>query len=253
MALALVAPRSATNPPPVNGGGTASASLDRDAIASPKLLPFPQRSAVPPREGALGTEQLSDEDLVRAARSEPERAAELLDALFRRYQKKVAAWCVRVSGRREEAADLAQEVFLRVHERLDQFRFESGFGTWLYLVTRSVAINRSISNRRRDTESIDEEGFLEPVDPAPGVEETLARDLDLSALRAAVASQLEPLEARVLHLHFVDELPLAAIDRLLGLENRSGSKAYIVSAKRKLRRHFGSVAEPGKGSEEARS
>lgn len=180
----------------------------------------------------------SDEDLIRGARQEPSRAGLYLDTLFRRYQTRVAGWCLRVSGRREEAADLAQEVFLRVHERLESFRFESAFSTWLYLVTRSVAINRSISNRRRDADSIDEEGFLEPADSALPVDEAAARAELEAMLRSAVASELEALEARVLYLHYVDALTLPAIDRLLGLTNKSGAKAYLVSAKRKLKRHF---------------
>jgi len=180
----------------------------------------------------------SDEEIVRAARQEPERAAGHLDVLFRRYQTRVTAWCLRTSGRREEAADCAQEVFVRVYERLETFRFESSFATWLYLVTRSVAINRSISNRRRDAESIDDEHFLEPAAPGPSVEEAVGHELLAQQLRAAIAADLEPLEARILHLHFVDELTLAAIDRLLQLDNKSGARAYLVSAKRKLQRSF---------------
>jgi len=180
----------------------------------------------------------SDEELVRAARQDPERAASLLDVLFRRYQTRVAAWCLRTGGRREEAADLAQEVFVRVYERLETFRFESSFATWLYLVTRSVAINRSISNRRRDAESIDDEHFLEPAALGPSVEEAVGHELLVQRLRAAIAADLEPLEAKILHLHFVDELTLTAIDELLQLENKSGARAYLVSAKRKLQRSF---------------
>lgn len=183
----------------------------------------------------------SDEEIVRAARAaqqDPDLAARHLDVLFRRYQTRVAAWCLRTNGRREEAADLAQEVFVRVYERLDTFRFESSFATWLYLVTRSVAINRSISNRRRDAESIDDEHFLAPAAPGPSVEEQVGRELLVRQLRTAIAADLEPLEARILHLHFVDELTLAAIDQLLGLQNKSGARAYLVSAKRKLQRSF---------------
>ena len=183
----------------------------------------------------------SDEEIVRAARAaeqDPDLAARHLDVLFRRYQTRVAAWCLRTNGRREEAADLAQEVFVRVYERLDTFRFESSFATWLYLVTRSVAINRSISNRRRDADSIDDEHFLEPAAPGSSVEEQVGRDLLVRQLRTAIAADLEPLEARILHLHFVDELTLAAIDHLLGLQNKSGARAYLVSAKRKLQRSF---------------
>jgi RNA polymerase sigma-70 factor (ECF subfamily) len=207
----------------------------------------------------------SDEEIVRearAARQDPELAARHLDMLFRRYQTRVAAWCLRISGRREEAADLAQEVFVRVYERLDTFRFESSFATWLYLVTRSVTINRSISNRRRDADSIDEEGFLEPAAPGPSVEEEVGQALLVGQLRAAIASDLEPLEARILHLHFVDGLTLAAIDQLLELGNKSGARAYLVAAKRKLQRSFkasaaganafGAIRPPSSASEAAR-
>lgn len=220
--------------------------------ADARILAFGDRGDRAARVPAVNVDGRSDEELVRAALREADRATDYLDPLFRRYQTRVATWCLRVCGRREEAADLAQEVFLRVHERLAQFRFESSFATWLYLVTRTVAINRSISNRRRDAESIDEEGFLEPADPRPGVDEEVHRRRLTAALQEAIASELDPLEARVLHLHFREELPLAAIDRLLGLENRSGAKAYIVSAKRKLKRHFadsgGEPRESGRAS-----
>ena len=150
------------------------------------------------------------------------------------------------SGRREEAADLAQEVFVRVYERLETFRFESSFATWLYLVTRSVTINRSIANRRRDAESIDDENFLEPAAPGPSVEESVGQALLVQQLRQAIAADLEPLEAQILHLHFVDGLTLATIDQMLELGNKSGARAYLVSAKRKLQRSF-SASIPKRG------
>ena len=187
------------------------------------------------------TEGRSDEELVRAAlaaQDDRALAARHLDVLSRRYQTRVAAWCLRISGRREEAADLAQEVFVRVYERLETFRFESSFATWLYLVTRSVTINRSIANRRRDTDSIDDENFLEPAAPGPSVEESVGQAMLEQQLRLAIATDLEPLEAQILHLHFVDGLTLAAIDQMLELGNKSGARAYLVSAKRKLQRSF---------------
>lgn len=252
--ISASAPARRSTPPPSGAGvwdaRARSARLDRSSGTSAARGVVIDRFRTRFTTGGTGAEggsleSWSDEELVRAARSEPGRAAEALDHLFRRHQRAVAAWCLRHSGRREEAADLAQEVFLRVHERLGQFRFESSFSTWLYLVTRSVVINRSIANRRRDASSIDDERFPEPVDPSPSVVEELDRAGRLEALRAAVAVALEPLEAKVLHLHFVDEMPLAAIDGLLGLENKSGSKAYIVSAKRKLARHFAASPRDG--------
>jgi RNA polymerase sigma-70 factor, ECF subfamily len=182
---------------------------------------------------------LSDEELVeraRAAASAVDRES-ALGALYQRFHPRVAAWCLRFCGDREEAADLAQEVFLRVQERLGSFRGESRFSTWLYTVARRVAINRGESMARRRAEALD--SVPEPVDPTLGAETDLAREQVLAALRDAMSRDLEPLEARVLYLHYGEGMTLPAITDLLALENRSGAKAYIVNGRRKLERRFG--------------
>lgn len=187
----------------------------------------------------MAIDELEDEELVRRALAAGRGADEAcLDQLFARHRARVAGWCLRICGEREEAADLVQEVFLRVFERLASFRFESRFSTWLYLVTRSVAINRGIAERRRRGLSLDDEQVPEPAADETPVDERLAVEQRGSQLRTAIAETLDPTEARVLYLHYVDGLTLPGIDRLLGLTNKSGSKAYIVSAKRKLRRRF---------------
>ena len=179
-------------------------------------------------------EHLNDEELVEKARTEPALASECLGVLYRRFYPKVAYWCLRVCGSREEAADLAQEVFLRVHSRLGSFRGESRFSTWLYQVTRSVAINRGESSRRRTAPLTDLKGAPEIADPLPDAQDVLARAEAAGELRAAM-EELEPLEAKVLYLHFASGLTLPRITEMLGLENRTAAKAFIVSATRKLR------------------
>ena len=71
---------------------------------------------------------------------------------------------------------------------------------------------------------------LEPVS------QTLERDESARTLRQLIQDALDETEAKVMTLHYVDELPLDSITRLLGLENASGAKAYVVSARRKLQR-----------------
>lgn len=187
----------------------------------------------------MNLDRLTDEELIERARRETADSEGCLAVLYRRYYPKVAGWCLRISGDRQEAADLAQEVFLRVHERLGSFRGESRFSTWLYTVTRRVAINRGTAARRRQMDPLDEEGAPEPVEPSPGADEMAEKGQIQAALREAMERDLEPLEARVLYLHYVDGVPLAAITSMLNLENKSGAKAYIVSGGRKLKRRFG--------------
>jgi RNA polymerase sigma-70 factor, ECF subfamily len=187
----------------------------------------------------MDLDRLTDEELIERSRRTPADADACLSALYRRYQAKVAAWCLRICNDREEAADVAQEVFLRVHERLGAFRGDSRFSTWLYTVTRSVAINRGMAEKRRRAEALDDEGVPEPVEPSPGADDEMERGEILTAFREAMERDLTPVEAKVLYLHFVDGMPLAAITDLLGLENKSGAKASIVSGGRKLKRRFG--------------
>ncbi|HXU46838.1 MAG TPA: sigma-70 family RNA polymerase sigma factor [Thermoanaerobaculia bacterium] len=186
----------------------------------------------------MSAEPASDEELIERARREPAFADDCFAELYRRYHPKVAAWCLRIAGDREEAADVAQEVFLRIHSRLGSFRGESRFSTWLYQVTRSVALNRAEYASRRKTDSLDEDEASEVIDPLAGIDASLEEAEIHARLRAAVESDLEPLEARVLILHFVHGLTLPRITQLLALANKSGAKAYIVSALRKLKAGF---------------
>ena len=188
----------------------------------------------------MDLEDLSDEQLIARAREAGEGggADAALGALYQRYHRKVAGWCLRFCGDREEAADLAQEVFLRVHERLGSFRGDSRFSTWLYTVARRVAINRGEAARRRQADSLDEVA-AEPVDPAPDAETAVGNAEVAAALRDAMRDDLDALEAKVLYLHYVDGMTLPAITELLALPNRSGAKAYVVGGRRKLERRFG--------------
>ena len=76
------------------------------------------------------------------------------------------------------------------------------------------------------------------IDPPDGSAwDTLARlerESELDQVRALVAEVLDETEARVMMLHYGEELSLDTITGLLGLTNASGAKAYIVSARRKL-------------------
>jgi len=101
---------------------------------------------------------------------------------------------------------------------------------------------------RRSSPLTDLDSAPEMADPLPDAQEVLARAEAAGELRAAM-EELEPLEAKVLYMHFADGLTLPRITELLGLDNRSGAKAYIVSATRKLRRRFGVVKEAARVAE----
>ena len=181
-------------------------------------------------------ESLSDEDLVAQYRAGAAGEADALwNELFRRHQTRVALWCLRLTGDRESAADLAQEVFLKAFRYLDSYRGESKFSTWLYSIARNHCFNE-IKSRATKPEDTGEPMLLDVADLAPDAHTQLERQDTAEMLRGLVRDSLTETEARVMTLHYAEELPLDAVTQLMKLENASGAKAYIVSAKRKLAR-----------------
>jgi RNA polymerase sigma-70 factor (ECF subfamily) len=184
----------------------------------------------------MDTTHLSDEALVEACRSAraDERQA-LTSELFARHYERVARWCYRLTGDREAAADVAQEVFLKAHRHFDSFRGSSRFSTWLYAIVRNESLDR-LRRQPPPAASDADEALADVPSLQPGPEEQAAAHSRGRRLHDFLADTLDDTERTVFTLHYGDEMPLAAITRLLGLDNTSGAKAYIVSAKRKLAR-----------------
>jgi RNA polymerase sigma-70 factor (ECF subfamily) len=178
---------------------------------------------------------LPDEELVARyqAQAGSAEANRCLDVLFQRYRSKVALWCLRLAGDRNSAADLAQEVFLKAFRAMGTFRGDAKFSTWLYTIARNHCFNE-IKSRAATPESPVDPVLLEVADEAPDALAQLEQESGGRVLRELIHSSLTDVETQVMTLHYVEELPLEAITRLLKLENTSGAKAYIVSAKRKL-------------------
>ena len=72
---------------------------------------------------------------------------------------------------------------------------------------------------------------------------TMERRQAEEVVRQLMRESLDETEAKVMTMHYVDELPLDVVTRLLGLTNASGAKAYVVSARRKIARAFNSWKE----------
>lgn len=169
-----------------------------------------------------------DFDLVRHARSGDVRAFE---KLYRRHVGRVHGAVWRLSGMNStRAEELAQEAFVRAWEKLDSFRFESAFSTWLHRLAVNVAL---MELRRRDledaTESDELERASEPVRPFCVAERT--------DLERAVAS-LPPRARAVLVLHDIEGWKHEEISRELDMAVGS-SKAQLHRARGLLRRALG--------------
>ena len=110
---------------------------------------------------------VTETELVARARTGDQEAFE---QLVLDNQNRVYSLAVRMVGDREEAADLAQEAFLKAWQGLRTFQGESSFSTWVYRLATNVCIDHlRRRQRRREVEnpvSLDDEdsGWAEPVD-----------------------------------------------------------------------------------------
>jgi RNA polymerase sigma-70 factor (ECF subfamily) len=181
---------------------------------------------------------LSDTELLAnyLAAENRRQAAVWVQELFRRHYPRVVGWCLRFTGDREEAYDLAQTIFAKACRHLESFRGQSKISTWLYSITRSECMNYLKSRSRHpDTAETGEIDDL-PDRAAPAPDQGLEQQAWSRLVHGLLDQALDDTEKKVFTLHYGDEVPLDSITRLLGLSNRSGAKAYIVSARRKLRR-----------------
>jgi len=104
-------------------------------------------------EDASGQQDL---ELIRRFRQGEQAAFELLVI---RHQRRVYNLAFRVTGLPEEAQELAQEIFIKVYEKLDSFRGDAAFTTWLHQVAINHAKNRLKYLSRRQyfrSESVDQ-------------------------------------------------------------------------------------------------
>jgi RNA polymerase sigma-70 factor, ECF subfamily len=194
------------------------------------------------RDGAIviipemGWQDLTDEALIARYRAEAGQASaeQYINELFRRHHVKVARWCLSVTGDRESAADLAQEICVKAYKNLPYFKGQSKFSTWLYSITRNHCLNAVRS--RAGTPDMDSDELV--MDTLPDVADSplasLERKEQAEIARQLINETLDDTEKAVFTMHFGEELPLDVITRMLNLSNASGAKAFLVSAKRKL-------------------
>src|SRR5262249_30403363 len=110
------------------------------------------RSIFAPGSATLADEQVRRENLAVAEGLKRQEAG-MLDGLIVRYQHRLLRYLLFLTGHREMAEDLFQEVWMRVLTRGAQFNGKARFETWLFTIARNLVIDH---RRRRTMSSLDE-------------------------------------------------------------------------------------------------
>jgi RNA polymerase sigma-70 factor (ECF subfamily) len=163
--------------------------------------------------------QVREENLAISAGLKRQDAG-LLDELIVTYQHRLMRYLLYLTGNREMAEDLFQEVWMRVLVRGAQFNGKARFGTWLFTIARNLVIDQK---RKRTVSSLDEmlEGKSEDDRPMsfevagdePSSFDRFASLEDRERIAGALM-EMDTLYREVLVLRFHEELSLDEIAKV---------------------------------------
>jgi RNA polymerase sigma-70 factor (ECF subfamily) len=173
-----------------------------------------------------------DEMITKARQGDREALAQL----YRAYRDNVYRICLRMVRNPSDAEDLVQETFLRVINKIHTFRGDSQFTTWLYRVTKNVALMQLRKPKFATLDfddARDRDEFLDSIN-----QENISQDADAQAadgvLLDVAIQQLPSGYGKVLVLHDVLGYRHNEISKMTGI-TANNSKSRLCRARRMLR------------------
>jgi RNA polymerase sigma-70 factor (ECF subfamily) len=175
--------------------------------------------------------ETEDRQLLEAFRRGEESA---FTALVIKYRESVYRVARRMLGAHEDAADVTQEVFIRVHRALPRFDGRSQLYTWLYRITINLCLD--MRGRLARLALVDlEEGVSERELRDRGVAlDEAAEGRETSRAVAKAVAGLPPRQRAMTVLRLYQDLPYQDIARIMGCSEGT-VKATMFAALRKLR------------------
>jgi len=163
-------------------------------------------------------------ELVARTREGDERA---FAALVGTYQPFVFRWAIALAGDEDEAEDITQEVFVRVHRKLSSFRGDGPIEGWLYRITRRVAL-RTRREAGHEVSSTAQDVYV--TDPGARVDRQRAIEL----IRT-IATTLPMRQREVFILCDIEGRTPAEAAAMLGMKDVS-VRASLFKARSSIRR-----------------
>jgi RNA polymerase sigma-70 factor (ECF subfamily) len=172
--------------------------------------------------------RMSDDSLevrfIERLRARDERA---FNELVKQYERRVFGLLLRLIGRRDEAEDLAQEVFVQVFKAIGGFRGDSKLSTWIFRIAVNLSKNRTKYLARRRVDSQDHfDGVVDEV-PLHGAKDStmaviarpdeLLSGIELEAIVERSIAALDQEFREVLVLRDVEDMSYEEIAEITGL------------------------------------
>jgi RNA polymerase sigma-70 factor, ECF subfamily len=159
----------------------------------------------------MHAEGIGDAECVRRVQKGDTDSFEIL---VRRHQKSIFNMVYRLLGDYDEAAEVAQEVFLSAYKSIGQFRGDANFSTWLYRIGLNHASTRRKSLNTTQQRHVPFDGTEiiadGAVDPATSFEHKEIQQRVQQAL-----NNLDPDDARIILLRDLQDVPYEDVAEML--------------------------------------
>ena len=138
--------------------------------------------------------------------------------LVKKYQNYVFTLALRFTHHREDAEEVAQDIFVKAYKSLADFKGNSKFSTWLYTIVYTTSIT-FLRKKKLDTTSIDDEHtFMQLENQDGGFNANQVEQKSKMTMLNQALNLLSPDDAQLLTLFYKAEQSLEEIAGILGVE-----------------------------------
>jgi RNA polymerase sigma-70 factor, ECF subfamily len=207
------------------------------------------------RPHAPGEDSPDDDSLVRDARRGDARA---FRTLVERYQRRVYQLALGMVKDSDEAMDITQETFVRVHRYLPSFKGESSFFTWTYRIATNLCLDSARRRGRSERVEMDEsdaeiEARMDPPSAAFAGPQRAALNSELKAKIDDALASLSENHRAILLLREVEGLSYEELAHALGIRKGTVMSRLFharLKMQRKLREYLGDEAKAEEETDE---
>jgi RNA polymerase sigma factor (sigma-70 family) len=161
--------------------------------------------------------------------------------LVKRYKNFVFTICMRYTSSREDAEEIAQDIFVKAYRNLADFRGEAKFSTWLYTIVNTTCIT-FLRKKRLETSSLDDEHVFARADNIDsGMRANQVEQKSRIAMVNEAIGLLNPDDGKIITLFYKGEQSLEEMGAILGIEpNTVKVKLHRARQrlKNKMEQHF---------------
>ncbi len=181
---------------------------------------------------------LNDNEIISEVLNGNQQAYALL---VNRYQNYVFTLCLRIVKGREDAEEVAQDVFIKAYKYLADFRGAAKFTTWLYTIVNNTCIS-FLRKKKLDIHSLNNEKVFEVADSQDsGMRANLVEQKSRISMVNEAIGLLNPADAEIITLFYKAEQSLEETAQVLGIEVNA-AKVRLHRArtrlKEKMETHF---------------